>query len=70
MHKSRTNANIDSQPEQLQRACHEPVCCVPESMDKHLPVPDCSLKGPYILGACYYADVGITTDTTTISAAW
>ncbi len=51
--RTRTNTNIQSQPEQLQRACHEPVCYVPESMDKHLPVPDCSLQRAsiHILGA-------------------
>ncbi len=26
----------------LQRTGHEPVCLVPEYLDKHLPVPDCT----------------------------
>jgi len=30
--------------EQLQRAGHEPVCLVPGSVDKYLPVPDCTLQ--------------------------
>jgi len=36
--------HIDSQQEQLQRAGHEPVCLVPGSVDKYLPVPDCTLQ--------------------------
>ncbi len=30
--------------EQLQLAGHEPVCLVPGSVDKYLPVPDCTLQ--------------------------
>jgi len=43
-HRLRTQAHTDSQQEQLQRAVHEPVCLVPGSVDKYLPVPDCTLR--------------------------
>ena len=43
-HRLRTQARTDSQQEQLQRAGHEPVCLVPGSVDKYLPVPDCTLQ--------------------------
>ncbi len=43
-HRLRTQAHTDSQQEQLQRAGHEPVCLVPGSVDKYLPVPDCTLR--------------------------
>jgi hypothetical protein len=40
----RTQGHTDSQQEQLQRAGHEPVCLVPDSVDQYLPVPDCTLQ--------------------------
>ena len=43
-HRLGTQAHSDSQTEQLQRAGHEPVCLVPGSVDKYLPVPDCTLQ--------------------------
>ncbi len=43
-HRLRTPAHSDSQTEQLQHAGHEPVCLVPGSVDKYLPVPDCTLQ--------------------------
>jgi len=39
-----TQGHTDSQQEQLQRAGHEPVCLVPDSVDQYLPVPDCTLQ--------------------------
>jgi len=65
-HRLRSQAHSDSQTEQLQRAGHEPVCLVPGSVDKYLPVPDCTLQraSTHILRAFYSADIGITTDTT------
>ena len=43
-HTLRTEADTDSQEEQLQRAGHEPVCLVPGSVDKYLHVPCCTLQ--------------------------
>ncbi len=43
-HRLRTQARTDSQQEQLQHAGHEPVCLVPGSVDRYLPVPDCTLQ--------------------------
>ncbi len=40
----RTQTHSDSQKEQLQRAGHEPVCLVPGSVDKYMPVPHCTLQ--------------------------
>ncbi len=42
--KLRTQGHPDSQQEQLQRAGHEPVCLVPDSVDQYLHVPDCTLQ--------------------------
>jgi len=44
-HRRRPQATTDSQQKKLQRAGHKPVCLVPESLDEHLPVPDCTQKG-------------------------
>ena len=43
-HRLRTQAQADTQQEQLQHAGHEPVCLVPVFVDKNLHVPDCSLR--------------------------
>jgi len=65
-HRLRTQAHTDSRQEQRQRAGHEPVCLVPGSEDKYLPVPDCTLQKSLDTHseAFYSADIGISTDTT------
>ena len=40
----RSQADTESQKQQLQRAGHEPVCLVPGSVDKYLHVPGCTLQ--------------------------
>jgi len=42
--RTQAHTYTDSQQQQLQRAGHEPVCLVPGSVDKYLPVPDCTLQ--------------------------
>ncbi len=42
--RTQAHTYTDSQQQQLQRAGHEPVCLVPGSVGKYLPVPDCTLQ--------------------------